>query len=89
MPSAANLNQERSRIDAGNIGVLLNARYRRANVTGYDLVVFPLSFAGDRNAIYAHPPARAVIVHDWIWRPRGRSRIVSLLLLKRINLLLR
>jgi hypothetical protein len=28
-----------------------------------------------------------VLVHDWIWRRRGRSHIVSLALLKRVNLL--
>jgi hypothetical protein len=26
------------------------------------------------------------VVHDWLWRPRGRSVVVSLLLLKRLNL---
>jgi len=25
-------------------------------------------------------------VHDWLWRPRGRSAVVSPLLLKRLNL---
>jgi hypothetical protein len=24
-------------------------------------------------------------VHDWLWRPRGRTAVVSLLLLKRVN----
>jgi len=86
--SDANLKRARSQIDSQNIE-FVNARYQAGDVNGYDLVVFPLSFAGDRNAIYACPPARAVLVHDWIWRPRGSSRIVSLLLLKRINLLLR
>jgi Fatty acid desaturase len=52
----------------------------------YDIVVLPLSFEGDRDAMYARPPARAVIVHDWFWRRRGISRVISLLLLKRINL---
>ena len=52
----------------------------------FSLLVIPLSFEGDRNAIYARPPAPAVIVHDWIWRRRGASRVVSLALLKRINL---
>ena len=53
-----------------------------------DLLVTPLSLAGDRDAIYANPPARYVLVHDWIWR-RGPavSARVSWLLLKRINLL--
>jgi hypothetical protein len=52
----------------------------------WDLVVFPLSFDGDREAIYSHPPAPAVIVHDWIWRRRGTSRVVSVALLKRVNM---
>ena len=52
----------------------------------YDLIVLPLSFEGDRDAIYRKPPASAVIVHDWIWRRRGAGRVVSLALLKRINL---
>ena len=51
-----------------------------------ELLVIPLSFNGDRSALYRQPPAPTVIVHDWIWRRRGTSRIVSSLLLKRINL---
>ena len=54
-----------------------------------DLVVIPLSFIGDRGAIYRDPPARQLLVHDWIWRRRGSSAIVSILLLKRINLISR
>jgi hypothetical protein len=53
----------------------------------YDLLVIPLAFDGDREAIYRRRPARALIVHDWLWRPRGTSRVVSFALLKRINLL--
>lgn len=54
-----------------------------------DLVVIPLSFAGDRRAVYRNPPARTVLVHDWIWSRggTGRSAIVSWLLLKRVNLI--
>jgi hypothetical protein len=52
----------------------------------YDLVVLPLSFEGDRDALYATPPARLLVVHDWLWRKRGVSRVVSFLLLKRVNL---
>ena len=51
-----------------------------------DLLVIPLSFDGDRAAIYARPPAPAVLVHDWIWHKRGASHLVSIALLKRINL---
>jgi hypothetical protein len=50
-----------------------------------DLAVFPLAFDGDRRALYARPPAPTVVVHDWIWRRRGASRVVSPLLLKRVN----
>ena len=54
--------------------------------TGADLVVVPLAFRGDRGALYRAPPAPLVAVHDWIWRARGESAVVSLLLLKRLNL---
>jgi hypothetical protein len=54
-----------------------------------DLLVIPLSFHGDRSAIYRDPPARAVLVHDWIWSRQGESAIVSLFLLKRMNLIVR
>jgi len=53
---------------------------------GFDVVVLPLSFEGDRDALYDRPPARTVIVHDWLWRKRGVSGIVSVVLLKRLNL---
>ena len=55
----------------------------------FDLVIIPLSFVGDREAIYQRPPAAAVIVHDWLWRRRGTSRVVALPLLKRVNLVCR
>jgi len=65
----------------------VHARYAPGD--GYDLVFIPLSYDGDCEAIYRHPPAPAVLVHDWIWRRRGDTRIVSLLLLKRLNLVRR
>jgi len=54
-----------------------------------DLVVIPLSFTGDRAAIYDNPPARAVLVHDWIWKRHEIGAPVSLFLLKRLNLVKR
>jgi hypothetical protein len=51
-----------------------------------DLVVIPLAFVGDRSAIYRHPPATRVLVHDWIWRKHGDSVVISIWLLKRLNL---
>jgi hypothetical protein len=52
-----------------------------------DLVVIPLSLMGSREEIYRNPPAPAILIHDWIWAKRGNSAVVSLLLLKRLNLL--
>jgi hypothetical protein len=63
-----------------------NEPYAPATLHNCDLIVIPLSLNGDRAAIYRHPPARVVLVHDWIWRRRGTGAIVSLALLKRINL---
>ena len=63
--------------------------FRGAETDAADLVVIPLSFIGDRRAIYRHPPARAVLVHDWIWRSGPASAVVSWWLLKRINLVRR
>jgi hypothetical protein len=54
-----------------------------------DLVVIPLAFIGDRDRIYRNPPAKATLVHDWMWRPRGKGARVSWLLLKRLNLVTR
>ena len=57
-----------------------------ATSSAFDVVVLPLSFEGDRKALYDRPPARIVIIHDWLWRKRGVSGIVSVALLKRLNL---
>jgi hypothetical protein len=50
-----------------------------------DLVVVPLALCGRRIEFYRNPPARHVLVHEWLWRPHGVSAVVSWLLLKRIN----
>ncbi len=63
--------------------------YDPSQHNGFDLVVIPLSLIGDREAIYGQPPAPAVLVHDWLWRRRGQSRLVSIFLLKRLNLVRR
>lgn len=51
-----------------------------------DLIVIPLAYRGDRAAVYGQPPAPHVLVHDWCWRKRGVSTLVSVFLLKRLNL---
>jgi hypothetical protein len=67
----------------------INARYDSRQHAGYDLLVIPLSFVGDRAALYRNPPAAAVVVHDWIWRRHRTAALVSVFLLKRLNLVLR
>jgi hypothetical protein len=86
--SRANLDRARRLLDPSEIE-FQHAYYSPGSLDGFDLVVIPLSYVGDRAAIYASPPAAAVIVHDWIWRKRGTSRIVALPLLKRVNLVCR
>ena len=67
----------------------INERFVPNSCCDFDLLVVPLAFNGDRKQIYEHPPAEAVLVHDWIWRRRGSSVIISYLLLKRMNLVTR
>jgi hypothetical protein len=83
--SLPNLDRARTRLDAQDVD-FVHARYVPGRMDGFDLLVIPLSYFGDRAEVYERPPASAVIVHDWIWRKRGVSRVVALLLLKRVNL---
>ncbi len=54
----------------------------------FDVLVVPLGYRGDREALYKYPPAPIVLVHDWLWRRRGEtSVVVSWGLLKRLNVL--
>ena len=81
---AENLSTARRFID-GSVEVV-HAWYTPEQVSGFDLVVLPLAFRGDREMIYRQPPAPFVIVHDWLWHRRGVGVVVSWLLLKRLNL---
>lgn len=65
---------------------LLRSTFEVNEPAPFDLLVIPLSLQGDRDTIYSAPNARIVCVHDWIWRRRGSSRVVSSLLLKRLNM---
>ena len=56
---------------------------------GVDLAIVPLAYIGDRQQLYEEPPARLTLVHDWLWHKRGTSAVVSILLLKRVNLVAR
>jgi hypothetical protein len=81
--SAANLATAR-RLLGGGVR-LVHATYDPAVHGPFDLLVVPLAYAGNREALYGDPPAPVTLVHDWLWRPRGRSALISLLLLKRLN----
>ena len=65
---------------------LVCRRYEPHDPEDADLVIVPLAFRGDRDAVYRAPNAPLVLVHDWIWRRRGEGVRVSWLLLKRLNL---
>jgi hypothetical protein len=82
--SARNVQIARAFVDA-DVDTI-RAWYDPARHTGFDLVIVPLAYVGDREALYTRPPAPKLLVHDWLWRRRGTGAIVSLLLLKRLNL---
>ena len=85
--SAENLDIAR-RFVAGDVEYV-NKRFDPAEPCDFDLLIIPLSLVGARRVIYQQPPAPVVLAHDWIWRPRGTSVVVSWLLLKRLNLVVR
>jgi hypothetical protein len=82
--NAANIEIARQRLTK-NVA-FLHAWFDPARHQGFDLVILPLAFVGDREACYRRPPAPALIVHDWLWHRREQSVLVSLFLLKRLNL---
>jgi hypothetical protein len=65
---------------------VVHAWYDPRQHSGFDLLVFPLAYVGDRPALYRRPPAPAVLIHDWLWRRHQSGVVVSLLLGKRLNL---
>jgi len=68
----------------------VSAVYDPDRHAGFDLVVIPLAYVGDRARLYCDPPAPLVLVHDWLWRRRGtRGTVISVPLLKRLNLVKR
>jgi hypothetical protein len=85
--SAENLAIARGFID-GEVE-FINKQFDPAEPCDFDLLIIPLSLVGDRRMIYQQLPASAVLVHDWVWRRRGTSVVVSWLLLKRLNLVIR
>lgn len=85
--SATNLDVARSFL-SGDVE-FINKRFAPEMSCDYDLLVIPLAFDGDRRVIYQLPPAPMILVHDWIWRRRRSSAVVSWLLLKRLNLVMR
>jgi hypothetical protein len=66
-----------------------HAFYDPASSDDADLVVIPLAFIGDREAVYRESPARFTLVHDWMWKTHAQGVRVSWLLLKRLNLVAR
>ena len=72
---------------AGRIPEMRLARFCPLTHRDFDMVVFPLAFVGHKDLIQAAREGnRLVVTHDWIWNRLGTSSIVSILLLKRLNL---
>jgi len=68
---------------------LITRRFDEHTAIDADLLIVPLAYLGDRRRLYAAPPAPVVLVHDWIWNRQSRGVVVSWLLLKRLNLVVR
>lgn len=73
----------------GNKVEYINQQFNPSEACDFDLLVIPLAFIGDREMLYRQPSAPAVLVHDWIWRAREKSQIISWFLIKRLNLVQR
>lgn len=67
--------------------IFVHQYFDGSNVDGMDLLIIPLSLIGNRAEVYRQPAAPLMLIHDWIWRPRGTSAVVSWAFLKRINLI--
>ncbi len=66
---------------------MIHATFDPAVHDGFDLVVLPLAFVGERHAIAQASSRNGFVVsHQWLFRSGGRSAIVSRLLLKRLVL---
>jgi hypothetical protein len=85
---AAHLDTARTFLSDGAVR-FEHARFDPALGCDADLLVIPLAFDGARRQVYRRPPVPQVLVHDWCWRRRGRSVMISWLLLKRLNLITR
>ena len=79
-------NIETARAFLGEGVEFVHAVYGSAAADTADLVVIPLAFIGDRGAFYQRRTAGPTLVHDWIWARHCEGARVSLLLLKRMNL---
>ena len=84
---ASTENLKQARIFLNEPVEFCNEFYDNSSFVSQDLLIIPLAYIGDRAKLYLKPPAPLVLVHDWIWRRRGESVIVSWTLLKRLNLL--
>jgi hypothetical protein len=65
-----------------------HAWFDGSHAVDFDLLVIPLSFTGNRRALYRRPPANAILIHDWFWRIWPTSAHISVALMKRLNLVL-
>jgi fatty acid desaturase len=91
--SSASIDDARSYLRRHQIGTsqvrFICAAYDPVEHRGFDLILVPLAFQGDRQLFY-QPSTESnsiIAVHDWAWRRRELPGcLVSLLLCKRLNL---
>jgi hypothetical protein len=78
---------ETARRFIGDDVLFVNEWFDPLRHAAFDLLVIPLAYDGNRERVYEQPPAPRVLIHDWLWRRRGKhSAVISWALLKRINL---
>jgi hypothetical protein len=61
------------------------AHYDAAFHRRFDAIVLPLALRGDPEELFTTAGARTWFVHDWVWRRRQNSRIVSWLFFKHLS----
>jgi len=85
--SAESLEVARRELEARDVPLpqMMHAAFDPDVHNGFDIVVFPLAFVGDRALVEAARSQNGLVLsHTWLTRRATRSSIVSLFLFKRL-----
>jgi hypothetical protein len=82
---------ERSRVWLRGDEILLHAHVTPETLPDGDIIFIPLAFDQDRRPLYEAPNRGCILIHDWLWNRNNISQtaVASVLLLKRLNLVMR